>query len=291
MKPPAFEYHDPQTIDQAVALMASLDNARLLAGGQSMMPMLNMRFVMPDHLIDLGRVAALSQIEQKPASLRIGAMTRQRDLEYSPVVRARCPLLTEAIQWVGHRQTRNRGTLGGSLCQLDPAAELPAVCAALDATVTVQSVRGERTLAFADFPAGYMTPALDPDELVTHVELPDWPAGHGYGFVEFARRHGDYAVVLAGALLTLDAGGRVTRASVTLGGIGPAPARVRALEQALTGQVASAALFREQAEACRSIDAMEDVHAPASYRQQLAVVMARRALDAALATATRPQAN
>jgi carbon-monoxide dehydrogenase medium subunit len=288
MKPPAFAYHDPQTVEEACTLMATLDNARLLAGGQSMMPMLNMRFVMPDHLVDLGRVSALSAIDAQPGALRIGAMTRQRDLEYSPVVRARCPLLADAIQWVGHRQTRNRGTIGGSLCQLDPSAELPSVCAALDATLTVQSARGTRTLAFADFPAGYMTPSIEPDELLTHVELPDWPEGHGHGFVEFARRHGDYAVVLAAALLVVDAGGRITRASVTLGGIGPAPVRVGTVERALVGQVASAALFREVTEACRSIEAMEDVHAPASYRQQLAVVMSRRALEAALASIGAP---
>jgi len=283
VKPPAFEYHDPRSVDEAVALMARLDDARVLAGGQSMMPMLNMRFVLPEHLIDLGQIKALSHIDAHADRLSIGAMTRQRDLEYSPLVRAHCPLLTEAIQWVGHRQTRNRGTFGGSLCQLDPAAELPAVCAALDATLTVASVRGERSLAFADFPAGYMTPSIQPDELLTRIELPHWPVGHGYGFVEFARRHGDYAVVLAAALLSVDAAGRITRASVTLGGIGPAPVRVTGVEQALVGQTASAALFRETTEACRSLDAMEDIHAPASYRQQLAVVMARRALDAALA--------
>lgn len=288
MKPPAFAYHDPQTVEEACQLMSTLDNARLLAGGQSMMPMLNMRFVMPDHLVDLGRVAALSAIEQRPGSLRIGAMARQRDLEYSLVVQARCPLLADAIQWVGHRQTRNRGTLGGSLCQLDPSAELPSVCAALDATITVQSARGIRTLAFADFPAGYMTPSIEPDELLTHVELPDWPQGHGHGFVEFARRHGDYAVVLAAALLAVDAAGRITRASLTLGGIGAAPVRVAAVEQALVGQVASAALFRQVTEACRAIEAMEDVHAPAPYRQQLAVVMSRRALEAALARIASP---
>ncbi|MCE2948266.1 MAG: FAD binding domain-containing protein [bacterium] len=291
MKPPAFAYHDPQTVEEACQLMSTLDNARLLAGGQSMMPMLNMRFVMPDHLVDLGRVSALSAIEERPGALRIGAMTRQRDLEYSPLVRARCPLLADAIQWVGHRQTRNRGTIGGSLCQLDPSAELPSVCAALDATLTVQSARGTRTLAFADFPAGYMTPSIEPDELLTHVELPDWPAGHGHGFVEFARRHGDYAVVLAAALLAVDAAGRITRASVTLGGIGPAPVRVGAVEQALVGQVASATLFRGATEACRSIEAMEDVHAPASYRQQLAVVMSRRALEAALASIGSPASS
>ncbi|MBC7781213.1 MAG: xanthine dehydrogenase family protein subunit M [Proteobacteria bacterium] len=288
MKPPAFGYHDPQTIDEVVALLATLDNARLLAGGQSMMPMLSMRFVLPDHLIDLGRVEALGHIAAGAGALSIGALTRQRDLEFSPVVRARCPLLTEAIQWVGHRQTRNRGTFGGSLCQLDPAAELPAVCAALDATVTVRSVRGERRIAFAEFPAGYMTPSLEPDELVTAVEVADWPAGHGYGFVEFARRHGDYAIVLAAALLVVDAGGRITRASLTIGGIGAAPVRVSAVEHALTGQTASAALFRDATEACRTLEAMEDVHAPASYRQQLAVVLARRALDAAHTRAHAP---
>ncbi|MCA3073438.1 MAG: FAD binding domain-containing protein [bacterium] len=284
MKPPAFAYHDPGTVEEACTLMATLDNARLLAGGQSMMPMLNMRFVMPDHLVDLGCIPALSAIEERPGGLRIGAMTRQRDLEHSAVVRARCPLLADAIQWVGHRQTRNRGTIGGSLCQLDPAAELPAVCAALDAVLTVQSARGVRTMPFQAFPAGYMTPSLEPDELLTAIELPDWPQGHGHGFVEFARRHGDYAVVLAAALLVVDAAGKITRVSLTLGGIGPAPVRVAAVEQALVGQVASAALFRQATEACRALEAMEDIHAPASYRQQLAVVMSRRALDAALAS-------
>jgi len=284
MKPPAFAYHDPGTVEEACRLMSTLDNARALAGGQSMMPMLNMRFVLPDHVVDLGRIPALAAIEEGQEALRIGAMVRQRDLEHSPVVARRCPLLIDAIQWVGHRQTRNRGTIGGSLCQLDPAAELPAVCAALDATLTVQSARGTRSMPFAEFPAGYMTPSLEADELLTAIELPDWPQGHGHGFVEFARRHGDYAIVLAAALLAVDADGRITRASLTLGGIGPAPVRVRAVEQALVGEVAAAALFREVAEACRGPDAMEDVHAPASYRQQLAVVMARRALDAALAS-------
>ncbi len=281
MKPPRFGYHDPHTIDEAVGLLARLDNARLLAGGQSMLPMLNMRFVQPDHLIDLGRVGALAQIAAHPDGFSIGAMTRQRDLEYSAALRARVPLLAEAIQWVGHRQTRNRGTLGGSLCQLDPAAELPAVCAALDAQIVVRGPHGERVVAFAEFPAGYMTPAIGPDELVTAVDLSCWPDGHGWGFVEFARRHGDYAIALAGALLSVDARGRIARAALVVGGIGPAPVRVSAAEQALLGEVPSAALFEAVAEQCRALEAMSDVHVPASYRQQLAVVMAKRALAAA----------
>src|SRR5712691_10686874 len=149
MKPPPFSYHDPRTVSEAVALLGRLDNAKLLAGGQSLMPMLNMRFVLPDHVIDLNRVEGLSFIAEAEGALEIGAMTRQRDLEFSDVVRRRCPLMAEGIALVGHRQTRNRGTLGGSLCHLDPAAELVAVAAGLDATVTVTGRNGERTFDFA----------------------------------------------------------------------------------------------------------------------------------------------
>src|SRR5580700_1740958 len=191
MKPPDFSYHDPRTTADAVGLLSSLENAKLLAGGQSLMPMLNMRFVLPDHIIDLNRVEGLNYINARGDTLEIGAMTRQRDIEFSDIVKKKCPLMREAITQVGHRQTRNRGTIGGSLCHLDPAAELVAVAAALDATVEVTGSRGTRRIAFADFPRGYMTPALEPDELLTAVELPLWPAGHGHGFVEFARRHGD----------------------------------------------------------------------------------------------------
>jgi carbon-monoxide dehydrogenase medium subunit len=281
MKPPPFSYHDPSTVNDVIGLLKSRDNAKLLAGGQSLMPMLNMRFVLPDHVIDLNKVEGLSFIREANGALEIGAMTRQRDLEFSDVVRKRCPLMHEAILQVGHRQTRNRGTLGGSLCHLDPAAELVAVAAALEATVTVIGPSGTREIAFADFPAGYMAPAIEPDELVTAVRFPLWPQNHGYGFVEFARRHGDFAMVSAAALLTEDGSGKLTRATVVLGGMGMAPVRARALEQALVGAVPSDQLLREICEGCRKFDAIEDVHAPASYRQQLAVVMSRRALEAA----------
>lgn len=281
MKPPPFHYHDPGTVSEVVALLGRLDNTRLLAGGQSLMPMLNMRFVLPDHVIDLNRVASLAFIREIDGGLEIGAMTRQRTLEFDEVVRRRCPLLHVAIRQVGHRQTRNRGTIGGSLCHLDPAAELVAVAAALDAEVEVTGANGTRTVAFDDFPHGYMTPALAPDELLTAVRLPSWPDGHGYGFVEFARRHGDFAVVSAAALLDRDAAGRIRRASITLGGVGPAPLRMRAVEQALTGRTASAALFRETAALCAAIEPMEDVHAPIAYRRHLAVVLTRRALEQA----------
>jgi carbon-monoxide dehydrogenase medium subunit len=190
----------------------------------------------------------------------------------------------DAIRLVGHRQTRNRGTLGGSLCHLDPSAELVSVAAALDATVTVNGSGGAREIEFASFPVAYLTPAIEPNELLAGVRFPLWPKGHGHAFVEFARRHGDFAIVSAAVLLTEDAAGKVARASVTLGGMGVAPVRARELEQALIGNATDDDKWlREACESCRKIEAMEDIHAPADYRQHLATVMARRALEQARA--------
>ncbi|MBM3528156.1 MAG: xanthine dehydrogenase family protein subunit M [Alphaproteobacteria bacterium] len=280
MKPPPFQYHDPATVSEAVALLGSLDNAKLLAGGQSLMPMLNMRFVLPDHVIDLNRVADLSYIREDGGALRIGAMTRQRDLEFSDLVKARCPLMHEAIMHIGHRQTRNRGTIGGSLCHLDPAAELVSVAAAHDAAVTVVGPGGKREIAFADFPAGYLTPAIELNEIVTEIRIPLWPAGHKAAFIEFSRRHGDFAIVSAAALLQID-GGIISRASLTLGGVAVAPVRATEVEQAIVGQAPSPDLFRKACEWCRGIEALADIHASADYRQHLAVVLSRRALEKA----------
>ncbi len=283
MKPPPFSYHDPRTVGDAVALLGRLDNAKLLAGGQSMMPMLNMRFVQPDHIIDLNRVDGLAYIREANGAIEIGAMTRQRDIEFSDLIRKRCPLMHEAIQHVGHRQTRNRGTIGGSLCHLDPSAELVTVAAAMDATVTVQGPNGARQIEFAAFPVAFMTPAIELNELVTAVRFPVWPDAHGYGFSEFSRRHGDFAIVSAAALLTEDSAGKITRASVTLGGIAVAPVRATEVEQALIGHAPDDKLLREACESCRKYDAIEDIHAPANYRQHLATVMSRRALEQARA--------
>src|SRR6202051_3003804 len=281
MKPPPFSYHDPRRIGDVVELLGRLDNAKLLAGGQSLMPMLNMRFVLPHHVIDLNRVEGLSFIREADGALEIGGMTRQRDLEFSDVVARRCPLMAAAIRLVGHRQTRNRGTLGGSLCHLDPAAELVSVAAALDATVLVAGPGGQREIAFAAFPVAYMTPAIEPNELVTAVRFPVWPKGHGYAFIEFARRHGDFAIVSAGALLVEDGAGKIQRAAAVIGGMGMVPIRAVELEQALVGQVPDDRLLREACESCRKLEAIDDVHAPASYRQHLASVLSRRALELA----------
>jgi aerobic carbon-monoxide dehydrogenase medium subunit len=280
MKPPPFAYHDPTTIEEAADLIGRLDNAVPLAGGQSLMPMLNFRVVAPDHLIDLNRVAGLSYIDIRDGAGRLGAMTRQRDIEFSDLVKTKCPLLHQAIMHIGHRQTRNRGTIGGSLCHLDPAAELVSVAAAHDATVVVAGPNGTREIAFKDFPAGYLTPAIELNEIVTAIRIPLWPAGHKAAFVEFSRRHGDFAIVSAAALLQIDSG-KISRASVTVGGVAVAPVRASEVERAITGQPSSSELFAKACESCRSFEAMADIHASADYRQHLAAVLSRRALEKA----------
>jgi aerobic carbon-monoxide dehydrogenase medium subunit len=281
MKPPPFSYHDPKTAEEAVGLLGRLENAKLLAGGQSLMPMLNMRFVLPDHIIDLNRVEQLSYVREAGGSVLVGAMTRQRELEYSELIQRRVPIVREAIEQVGHRQTRNRGTIGGSLCHLDPAAELVTVAAALDATVAVIGLRGKRDIAFADFPTGYMASALKSDELLVEIRLPIWANGHGFAFVEFARRHGDFSIVSAAALMEADRAGKITRVSVVVGGIAAAPTKVIALETVLSGQTPTDDTIHRACEACRSLTAFDDIHASSSYRQHLAAVLCKRALVAA----------
>lgn len=285
MKPPPFSYHDPRTVAEVVSLLARLENAKLLAGGQSLMPMLNLRYVQPDHIVDLNRVEGLSYILETAQGMEVGAMTRQRDLEFSPLVERRFPLIHEAVRSIGHRQIRNRGTIGGSLCHLDPAAELVSCAMALDAVVVVEGAGGRRESAFSAFPLAYLTPAIEPGEVLTAVRFPAWPEGHGYAFEEFARRHGDFAIVSAAVLLTADAKGRITRAAVTLGGMGIAPVRAHALESDLTGAAPDGDHLRRACEGCRGIEALDDIHAPASYRQHLATVVSRRAIERAYARA------
>ena len=287
MKPPPFTYHNPKTINEAVALLASLDNAKALAGGQSLMPMLNMRYAMPDHLVDLNEIGELAGIELKGDALYIGAMTRQRDIEHSALIKERCPLLTDALYNVGHVQTRNRGTFGGSLCHLDPASELPTVAMTLDAVIHVQGKGGRRDIPMAKFPLTFMTPALEADEIMAGATLPLWPKGHGYAFVEFARRHGDFAVVGVAALLALAADGRIARAALCLCGIGSAPLRLTEAEKQLVGAQPGAQAFAAAAALAGKVDAMEDVHANKTYRQHLALNLTERALNLALERAAR----
>ena len=290
MKPPPFHYHDPRNLDDALSLLVEKENAKILAGGQSLMPMLNMRFVFPDDVIDLNRIPELASIRVDGERIQIGAMTRQSTLERSEVIRSHCPIIVEALRQVGHLQTRNRGTIGGSLCHLDPAAELPTVAQGLEATIHVQSKRGKRTLAMAEFPSFFMTPAIEPDEIVCSIEFEPWSKGHGFAFVEFARRHGDFAIVGVATLLELSVDGTVSRTSITIGGVGQAPVRCATAEKIITGSKCSEVAINEAADSCREIDAMDDVHASAAYRRSLAVALTRRAIQKAYDRTSRETA-
>ncbi|MGA2941520.1 MAG: xanthine dehydrogenase family protein subunit M [Xanthobacteraceae bacterium] len=282
MKPAPFDYHAPKQLAEAADLLATLSNAKVLAGGQSLVPMMNFRYVMVDHLVDLGGIEDLHGIEVVEGMLRIGAMTRQRDIEQSAEVAKYCPLMTEALRYVGHRQTRNRGTIGGSLAHADPAAELPAVCAAYDATIHLASVRGLRAVPFREFTAGFMATALEADEMIAAIDLPIWRQGHGYGFQEFARRHGDFALAGAAALLDVGANNIVRNAALALCGVAASPIRVEAAEVRLAGQPLDAALIQSAAAAAWLVEPLSDIHASGDYRRHLAQVLSTRALtDAA----------
>lgn len=281
MKPAPFRYHAAQSIDEATDMLATLDNPRLLAGGQSLMPMMNMRYVLPDHVIDLNPISDLAGIDTGNGRIRIGALTRQRDMLQSDALAGVAPVIREALGFVGHFQTRNRGTLGGSLAHMDPAAELVGIAALMDARIGLASRTGLRETAIADFPKGYMTPDIRPDELLTHVELTPWPAGHGYDFREFAQRHGDFAVVGVGTLLTLDTAGLIERAAIVLIGVGNGPMRLDEAEDLLVGEKPSGDLFREAGANAANRPMLDDALVSEAYRRHLAAVLVRRSLERA----------
>jgi carbon-monoxide dehydrogenase medium subunit len=285
VKPAPFIYHDPHSVAEACELLATHENARVLAGGQSLMPMMNFRYAMPDHLIDLNRIDDLAYLRCEGETFRIGAMTRQREIEFSSEVAERCPVLHAGLSYVGHRQTRNRGTLGGSLCHLDPSAELVNVTALLGGVLHAASKRGLRDIAFSDFAAGYMTTSLEADELLAGVTLPLPRRESGFAFVEFARRHGDFAIVACSALLALDARGEIADAVVAISGLGHAPVRPTVLERALRGQKPGVAAFKAAAAEAHKLDAMADAYVTAEYRRHLARVLTYRALEQAAACA------
>ncbi len=282
MKASAFAYHDPRTRDDLVGLLAKLDNAKLLAGGQSLVPMLNLRVVAPDHVIDINRIPELAGIRLSAEGVEVGAMTRQSDLQASPALAEAAPIFREALAHVGHFQTRSRGTIGGSCCHLDPAAELPAICALLDAEFDVVGAAGARVVKVSDWFRGYLQSALDEREFLQSIRWRRWPASHGYGFSEYARRRGDFAIAGAGALLELAADGSIRRAAIVVFGVEPSPVRLVEAERALIGRKPGDEAFAEAIAQARRIEPMSDAHVSAAYRRHLAEVVTRRALaDAA----------
>jgi len=287
MKPPSFEYHAPRSLAQTLDLLARYGaDARILAGGQSLMPQLNMRQIRPASLVDVNGVRGLDQIKTGPQALTIGAMVRQRDAELSADVRAHCPLLAEALPLIAHQQIRNRGTVGGSLAFADPSAEIPTVAATLDAEILVRSARRQRTLGPEQFFTGVHTTALAPDEIVAEVRFPAWPAGTGWSFQEVVRRFGDLPLAAAASVIRLGSDGKIAEARLTLAGVGPVPIRLRQAERQLRGEQPGPDLFA--AAVALADDAMEpasNVHASAAYRRHVVKVLARRALEEAVSRA------
>ena len=283
MKPAPFDLFRPRSVDQVLALLQTHgDDAKVLAGGQSLVPLMNFRLAQPRHLIDLNGVPGMDQIQFNDHTLSLGAMVRQRDVERSPAIAERLPILREAIEQVGHPAIRNRGTVGGSIVHADPSAELPLLSIALDATVQLRSAKANRSVAARDFYQGYLLTDIAPDELLVGIDFRLPPADCGWCCSEIARRHGDFAIVAVAAVLGLDGDRRIAFASVALGGIGPAPLRVEAAEAALLGERPGDEGFRLAAElAAQAVDPPSDIHASAGYRRQLAGVLVRRALAVA----------
>jgi aerobic carbon-monoxide dehydrogenase medium subunit len=282
MKPPPFDYIRPESLDELCAALTTAENAKILAGGQSLMAMLNLRYVFPDVLIDINRVPGLSGIEIADGRLRIGAMTRQRAIEVHPEVARHAPILVQALHLVGHRQTRNRGTIGGSLCHLDPAAELPTLALLYDAEVEVASLRGRRVLPMGDFVLDYMTPAIEADEVVSAVTFPLWGTSHRHHFHEFSRRHGDFAIASAGCLVERGADGTISRAAIAIGGVGSVPQRLPEAEARLVGTAGDSEAITHAVDACARLSALGDFHGSADYRISVAGSVLRRALNASL---------
>lgn len=282
MKPPAFDYYAPTTVEETHQILAQHGaEGKILAGGQSLMPMLNMRIARPTALIDINGVAGLDGIGGNGDGLVLGALVRQQDLLGDARLAERQPLLVEATRYIGHRTIRNRGTVGGSLAHADPAAELPAVMVALNAEMVASSTQGKRTIPAHDFFLDYLTTALEPTEVLTQVRIPPLPPRTGWSFQEVSRRHGDFAIVAVAALLTLDESGVCRDARLVLTGVEPTP-HAADLSGTLIGQQLGAEAIAAAAEsAAAKIDPMSDVHADADYRRHLARVLSQRALTTA----------
>jgi len=283
MKPAPFNLLRPKSVDEALALLQSHgDEAKILAGGQSLVPLMNFRLAQPQNLIDLNGVEGLDPIRLDDQTLAVGAMVRQRDVERSPAIAERLPILREAIEQVGHPAIRNRGTVGGSLVHADPSAELPLLAVALDAIFHLQSAQASRSVAAKDFYQGYLLTDIAPEELLVATDFQLPPVDCGWCCTEIARRHGDFAIVAVAVLLGCGRDRRIDFARVAVGGVGPSPLRMTAAEQALVGERPGAELFRGAGDAAaQAVNPPADIHASSSYRRHLTGVLVRRALATA----------
>ena len=284
MKPPKFDYHRPETLDEALALLAEHgDDARVIAGGQSLVPMMNMRLAQPGHLVDINAIEGLSYIRANNGSVEIGALTRHQQVEKSSLLLQNCPPLPAAARNIGHYALRERGTIGGSLALADPAAEFPLIAMLLDAEMSVRSTAGQRAVLARDFFVSVFTTSLEAGEIVTQVSLRSLGQGEGWGFRWLARRSGDYAIVNAAATLVLNGAGRIDRIALALGGVGATPVRLTGLEQESRGKETKGDWAREiAAQAAAQADPESDKNASAEYRKELIEVLLAAALEDAL---------
>jgi carbon-monoxide dehydrogenase medium subunit len=285
MKLPAFEYACPTTLAEAVTLLASHDGeAKAIAGGQSLVPMMAFRVASPSLLVDLRKLPGLKEIRIDATGVRLGALVRWRDiLDDKRLARAH-PLLFAAIHHVAHYQVRNRGTVGGSVAHADPAAEMPGITVACDAEISVTGKAGARVIPAGEFFVGALMTALEPDEIITEIRLPAWPAGRRCGFEEFALRRGDFAIAAAAVFYDQDAAGRATNAHVGVIGVGDRPMRLAPVEALLDGaRIDDTVIARAAEAASAAVEPQEDIHASAAYRRSLVGTMVERALTTAAA--------
>ncbi len=283
MKPPPFAYHAARSAAEALGMLDGFgEEGRVLAGGQSLIPLMNFRLAQPAHLVDINPVAELDYVRRVDGELAIGARARQSAVERSREAADLAPLLVEALGWVGHEPIRHRGTVVGSLAHADPAAEIPAVALAMDARITAATARSEREIEAADFFSGPFTTALQPGEMALEVRFPVWPDRTGHAFLEFARRHGDFAIAGAGVLVSLREG-NIDRVAIALCGVGPTPTRARGAEQLLLGRSPDPALLVSAAEAAvAGLQPAGDLHGSSDYRRKVAKAYVRRALSLAI---------
>jgi aerobic carbon-monoxide dehydrogenase medium subunit len=283
MKPAAFDYVSPTSIDEAVQALADDEegDVKVLAGGQSLVPLLSLRLAQPTRLVDINRIPGLGEISESGGVLTIGALTRQRVAEHSDVVRSACPLMAAAIPHIGHTAIRNRGTVGGSIAHADPAAELPTVAACLDAELVATGPGGERVIPAAEFFTGFFTTALNEDEILTAVRVRSAGPATGAAYEEVARRHGDFAMAGVAAVVRLD-GDVVAEARIAISGVDLVPVRAGKAEAALVGQVVDDATVNEAAEAgAADLHPSADLHGSSAYRKHVAGVLIRRAVRTA----------
>ena len=284
MKLPPFDYACPTTLPEAIELLASHDDAKAIAGGQSLVPMLAFRLAQPTLLVDLRKLADLRGIRISDAGVTLGAMVRWRDIEDDERLETAHPLLKAAIAHVAHYQIRNRGTVGGSIAHADPAAEMPGIAITCDAEIAVVGKSGAHVIQAADFFQGALTTALTPDEIIVEIRLPAWPAGRRWGFQEFARRRGDFAMAAAAVFYDQDARGKARNAHVGVIGVGDRPLRLTAVEDVLNGQsIDEATIAKADAATSAAVDPQDDIHASAAYRRSLVGTMVERALKNAAA--------